>query len=578
MTNKKKKQIREHAAKTGMSYQASLNALTRTSTALHEAGANGESPPRTFNVLAEHATGCEGEVLDELVKLRLEDGSTRGHFLPDLQLCFDANREGEVTDAVRRLAGRNCLRVIGREIELSPRGLFLAPKYRNRVQVLSDGLIRYVQQGIERERTKFTSVTAVHLQAAHLVANDEEWPLLCALGWGLFVFAGGPTRPQPDAAWTLREDRQQLRTLLGAAGLLQYAQGKWEEQIAMARHAGYLNEEFHPSDGGRESGVVAARSAGREAPGVPSQTTTATSDVEASPSESDAHDRSEPDARARSATTRDDFSKKTLDVLAKRVGVRCSNPSCRKLTTGPRTDANRIVCIGVGAHITAASPGGKRYDASLTPDQRASEENGIWLCQNDAKLVDNDDKRYTVAVLREWKQKAEAAALAEIEGTSRRPEDAAELELTVGGVVVGGTKPPRPSKRYERSGHCDRHDYELSIAVRNLGNERLTGYHVDVEFPVRPLEQPEAIEGYVRERSKPTRAHFRANGEHAPELFPGDASVLLTIPYYVDDEMHWNHRGTPENHAYVQHVRVTLYRSGLKPVVVEVPFERLTNF
>jgi hypothetical protein len=55
---------------------------------------------------------------------------------------------------------------------------------------------------------------------------------------------------------------------------------------------------------------------------------------------------------------RHEFSQKTLDVLAKRVGVRCSNPGCRKLTTGPRNDTSRIVCIGVGAHMTAASPGG----------------------------------------------------------------------------------------------------------------------------------------------------------------------------------------------------------------------------
>jgi len=38
---------------------------------------------------------------------------------------------------------------------------------------------------------------------------------------------------------------------------------------------------------------------------------------------------------------RDEFSQKTLEVLAKRVGVRCSNPGCRKVTTGPRSDANR---------------------------------------------------------------------------------------------------------------------------------------------------------------------------------------------------------------------------------------------
>lgn len=113
---------------------------------------------------------------------------------------------------------------------------------------------------------------------------------------------------------------------------------------------------------------------------------------------------------------RDEFSKQMVDVLAKRVGIRCSNPSCRKLTTGPRTESHHIVNIGVGAHITAASLGGPRSDPSLTPEQRQSPENGIWLCQNCAKLVDNDPTRYNLELLRDWKSRAEEAALAEVEG------------------------------------------------------------------------------------------------------------------------------------------------------------------
>src|SRR5207244_11951864 len=55
----------------------------------------------------------------------------------------------------------------------------------------------------------------------------------------------------------------------------------------------------------------------------------------------------------------------------------------------------------VGAHITAASSGGPRYDSSLSAEQRRSGDNGIWLCQNCGKLVDNDEARYSVAALRE---------------------------------------------------------------------------------------------------------------------------------------------------------------------------------
>src|SRR5262245_35412963 len=93
---------------------------------------------------------------------------------------------------------------------------------------------------------------------------------------------------------------------------------------------------------------------------------------------------------------RDDFPKPTIEVLAKRVGQRCSNPSCGKPTSGPHTESAKAVIIGVAAHITAASVAGPRYDPSLSQEQRRSIENGIWLCQSCAKLVDSDEPRYAV--------------------------------------------------------------------------------------------------------------------------------------------------------------------------------------
>lgn len=112
---------------------------------------------------------------------------------------------------------------------------------------------------------------------------------------------------------------------------------------------------------------------------------------------------------------RDDFSVSGKDELAKRVGFLCSNPACRQPTSGPQETERGTVNIGVAAHITAASRGGKRYDESLAPPERASIENGIWLCQTCAKLIDSDDGRYTVAKLREWKLDAEAAAARALE-------------------------------------------------------------------------------------------------------------------------------------------------------------------
>jgi hypothetical protein len=115
---------------------------------------------------------------------------------------------------------------------------------------------------------------------------------------------------------------------------------------------------------------------------------------------------------------RDDFDEKTKEMLARRVGFRCSNPNCRKLTTGPQTDVAKAVNIGVAAHITAASPGGPRYDQKLSSEERKSIENGIWLCQNCGKLVDSDELKYSAYLLCQWKSLSEQAASLEVENSS----------------------------------------------------------------------------------------------------------------------------------------------------------------
>ena len=113
---------------------------------------------------------------------------------------------------------------------------------------------------------------------------------------------------------------------------------------------------------------------------------------------------------------RDDFSAKLKEALARRVGYHCSNPTCQKLTIGPSTNPMGTVNIGVAAHITAAARGGKRYDPNLTPEERRAFDNGIWLCQNCAKLIDSDEQKYTIDVLRNWKIEAENNARNNLEG------------------------------------------------------------------------------------------------------------------------------------------------------------------
>lgn len=112
---------------------------------------------------------------------------------------------------------------------------------------------------------------------------------------------------------------------------------------------------------------------------------------------------------------RDDFDTRTKETLGRRVGFLCSNPQCRCATSGPHSDPASAVNIGVAAHISAASPGGPRYDAGLSSAARKHISNGIWLCQNCAKFVDNDVASFPSDKIREWKERAEQYAKSLIE-------------------------------------------------------------------------------------------------------------------------------------------------------------------
>ena len=107
------------------------------------------------------------------------------------------------------------------------------------------------------------------------------------------------------------------------------------------------------------------------------------------------------------ANNRDDFGKKTKLQIAMRVGWLCSYPSCREPTVGATSDGDDEINVGVAGHISAAAPGGPRYDPEMTPDQRRSADNAIWLCQDHAKALDSNDPEFTIVNLRRWKERAQ---------------------------------------------------------------------------------------------------------------------------------------------------------------------------
>ena len=66
----------------------------------------------------------------------------------------------------------------------------------------------------------------------------------------------------------------------------------------------------------------------------------------------------------------------------------------------------------------------------MTAAERRGAENGVWLCQTCAKLIDNDEARYHANLLRAWKRNAEAGALKSI-GKTRRNTKAASKEREI---------------------------------------------------------------------------------------------------------------------------------------------------
>jgi hypothetical protein len=136
---------------------------------------------------------------------------------------------------------------------------------------------------------------------------------------------------------------------------------------------------------------------------------------------------------------RDDFTSRVREALSLRAGHRCSEPDCGQLTVGPSEESPMgVTNVGVAAHIAAASPGGPRYDPAMTPEQRASIENGIWLCSHHAALVDRDTVTYSVEVLHRWKRDHERRIADEVaRRTARAPATHDLVALGPAVVAVG---------------------------------------------------------------------------------------------------------------------------------------------
>lgn len=110
---------------------------------------------------------------------------------------------------------------------------------------------------------------------------------------------------------------------------------------------------------------------------------------------------------------RHEFPEPVKHALAKRAGYRCSFPSCGRMTIGPSDESETAVSsTGTAAHIIAASagPGARRVVPGTSPEYIKSIENGIWMCNFHGTLVDTDETRFTISMLKRMRQVAELRA------------------------------------------------------------------------------------------------------------------------------------------------------------------------
>jgi hypothetical protein len=258
---------------------------------------------------------------------------------------------------------------------------------------------------------------------------------------------------------------------------------------------------------------------------------------------------------------RDNFPAAAIELLAKRVGVRCSNPGCRRPTSGPRTDSAKVVNIGVAAHITAAAVGGPRYDAKLSEAERSHLNNGIWLCQNCAKLIDNDPQHFYVELLREWKSRSETQALAALSG-----EPSAERDIAAGAEA---------SIRWQKiSITGEHHDYRLELKVANRSLKPLSEFHIDLTFPTEVLTAAEQHPLFVPGRSDRQSSFFRyvASAKNSP-IYPGDEVVLIALDYHMNNQIYARHHT-----LFHFNVSASLYCGAQSPVLVELSFGEIQCF
>ena len=157
----------------------------------------------------------------------------------------------------------------------------------------------------------------------------------------------------------------------------------------------------------------------------------------------------------------------TIKRLYGLSGNVCANPDCHHKLSNGENHFSEI------AHICAAKPNGPRYVPNMTDEERRSIDNLILLCDSCNKLVDSDEKKYSISLLKEWKKKHEDFVSSDIYNTyfqnifAKQKEGALrKQEIDVDGKIYSSrifVSQGETVLKEEKGIHCLA-DYLLSLA------------------------------------------------------------------------------------------------------------------
>jgi len=135
---------------------------------------------------------------------------------------------------------------------------------------------------------------------------------------------------------------------------------------------------------------------------------------------------------------------KTIKRLYALSGNQCAFPGCNERLYLPDAINMSKIC-----HIEAAKENGARYNVNSNDEYRRSFENLILLCPNHHELVDYDEKKYSVAVLKEMKKTHEdKMLLMKSESTLKYPHLPLYDVIKYIGVKIFDTESDKPQNAH----------------------------------------------------------------------------------------------------------------------------------